>query len=315
MSKNLNIISNNKKEEKIEIIKKIAHSYTDPFKSKEEKIILEKRRRHQSYMTLDYLLSSVSYFDFFSKDAFKIVLHSKYLAQIFNKKSITSELLFLSFFTSNTKISRLLKTHKINKKKILKNFYNLKLIEKKSTIEQKTDNLKILINDLNIPINFEEYSFDIDLEYSFELYTLFEKSAENSLLRFKTPVITSEILFITLMEEKNNKMAKFIKKILKTDINWYLLRYDLIKEIHKEETSIRTEIVKNQQFFGYLFKNQLTKLQFEKILSSKLFTEKVSIFRNNIIQKSLKTNLFELLHNDIHESVYLTNMRDYSVLR
>jgi hypothetical protein len=61
-----------------------------------EKIIIEKRRRNQAYMALDYLLSAITYFDFFSSDAFKIVKNAKYLAQICNK-NVTSELLLLLF--------------------------------------------------------------------------------------------------------------------------------------------------------------------------------------------------------------------------
>ena len=65
-----------------------------------EKINLEKRRRHQVYTTLDYLVSGVTYFDFFSTDAFEIAENSKYLGQICNKKQVTSEILLLSFFYS-----------------------------------------------------------------------------------------------------------------------------------------------------------------------------------------------------------------------
>ena len=44
--------------------------------------------------------------------------------------------------------------------------------------------------------------------YSTQVNLLFEKAAENALLRFKTPVITSEILFLTLMESTNIKVSK-----------------------------------------------------------------------------------------------------------
>jgi len=38
-----------------------------------EKIVIEKRKRYQTYMALDYILSAVTYFDFFSYDTFQIV--------------------------------------------------------------------------------------------------------------------------------------------------------------------------------------------------------------------------------------------------
>ena len=42
-------------------------------KNKEQKIILEKRKRYQVYTLLDHLLTNLSYFDYFSSDAFKVL--------------------------------------------------------------------------------------------------------------------------------------------------------------------------------------------------------------------------------------------------
>jgi hypothetical protein len=50
-----------------------------------------------------------------------------------------------------------------------------------------------------------------------EMNQLFEKTIDNALNRFKTPVVTPEVLFITLMEERTSKAGKIIKKVLKTD--------------------------------------------------------------------------------------------------
>ena len=45
----------------------------------------ERRRRNQSYQSLDYMLSRITYFDFFSANAFNIAKYSKYFGQIFAK--------------------------------------------------------------------------------------------------------------------------------------------------------------------------------------------------------------------------------------
>ena len=37
----------------------------------------ERRRRNQAYQSLDYMLSRITYFDFFSADAFNIAKYSK----------------------------------------------------------------------------------------------------------------------------------------------------------------------------------------------------------------------------------------------
>jgi hypothetical protein len=38
-----------------------------------EQIIEKKRKRHQAYAAMDYLISVGTYFDFFSIDAFKLI--------------------------------------------------------------------------------------------------------------------------------------------------------------------------------------------------------------------------------------------------
>ena len=70
--------------------------------------------------------------------------------------------------------------------------------------------------------------------------------------------------------------SKIIKKILGNDTDWYLLRYQLIKHLHSQESNIRSEVSKNQQYFAYLLKIELTDLEFEKLLQKNL--EQVETF-------------------------------------
>ena len=52
---------------KVETLTPVIFSdHIDSSKTLEEKIKLEKRRRHQAYTALDYHLSLTTYFDFFS---------------------------------------------------------------------------------------------------------------------------------------------------------------------------------------------------------------------------------------------------------
>jgi len=69
----------------------------------------ERRRRNQSYQALDYIISRVTYFDFFSADAFNITKYGKYFAQILNKKTVTSEILLFPFIYCDSNLSLLLK--------------------------------------------------------------------------------------------------------------------------------------------------------------------------------------------------------------
>jgi hypothetical protein len=284
-----------------------SNNYTDPTKNKEEKLFLEKRRRNQSYITLDYLLSVISYFDFFSNDTFKIVLNSKYIAQICNKKIVTSEFLLLPFLNSNSPIVKLLENYKLTNKVVSIAISSFNNFSEKEVKKQNRFSFKKLFFKEN---NSEKLA---TIKYSHEINLLFEKAAKNALTRFKTPVITTEILFITMMEEKNTRVGKIIKKLLKTDSNWYILRYKLLKYLHSQELIFRNDIIKNQQYFGYLLKTQLSDLELEKMIADKSLNERVAIFRSKLIQNILKEDLIDILIKDINKSIKYTNKRNYSI--
>jgi hypothetical protein len=129
--------------------------------------------------------------------------------------------------------------------------------------------------------------------------------------RFKTPVITPEIFFITLMEAKNCKASKIIKKILSKESDWYMLRYKLIKNIHFEESHMRSDIIRNQRYFGYLLKSRLSKLEFLRLLELDLLGLAVSYFRTKLFRKALEINILAELQKDILISAKI-HKRKYS---
>ena len=269
-----------------------------------EKINLEKRRRHQVYTTLDYLVSGITYFDFFSTDAFEIAENSRYLAQICNKKQVTSEFLLLSFFYSDIELVKFLKNFKITERRIAR------FITKNSKLNQieKNNINKILSN-----FKTNNQKFPQNVEYSYELNKLFEKAAENSLIRFKTPVITSSILFITLLEEKKCLANKMLQHILSNNIDRYLLKYKIFKTLHNHESNIRSTVKLNQQYFAYLLKTQLTDNQFTSLVDQEILSESVALFRNDLVNQSLKINLVSLLSKDIKMSMNKMNSREYTL--
>ena len=173
----------------------------------------ERRRRNQSYQSLDYMLSRITYFDFFSADAFNIAKYSKYFGQIFAKKMVTSEFLLFSFFYCDSNLCQLLEECEIKDKFL--DLLHIRLNSEKLS--------KSLLKDLPNSLKNE------NLPYATEMNIIFEKAAENSLVRFTTPVITSEILFLTLMESTHSNDGKLIKNQILTATEWHLLRYRLIK--------------------------------------------------------------------------------------
>ena len=268
-----------------------------------EKIQIERRKRYQTYTALNYLVSSITYFDFFSLDAFNIAKKSKYLGQVFNKKDITSEFLIIPFLEINSEISEILDCHSITLSKVqdLVCSLNKKTVRKLNMFEKIQENL------FKNKIYFQK-----DFNYSYEVNLIFEKASENALNRFKTPVITSEILFLTILEEKNSRGGKLLKKLLKTDSEWFLLRYKILKKLHNQEVQIRNSVLKNQHYFGYLMKTQLSDKEFEKLLEKKLLENSVSTFRNLLVLEILKEDIFDILEKDVKRSIVTTSSRKYS---
>jgi len=290
------------KEEEIKdnfIIKDIL----DPTKTREEKIKIEKRKRNQIYTTLNYLLALNTYFDFFSSDTFKIAKYAKYLAQISKRNIVTSDFLILAFFYTDSEICKILKKHKIEKnviQNIIKSSYNQEIeMPEKISIFQKI--YQKINNFFNSP--FEEILPDPTLRYSLEVNKIFQKASENAMKRFKTPVISTEILLITLLEDKNTKGSKIINQFLKTETDWLLFRYDLIKRLFKHESTLKRGIPKNQHFFAYLLKIRLSDNEFERLIEDDYFQIGVSLFRNQLVKCALETNIYDLIEKDIAMSM------------
>jgi hypothetical protein len=172
-------------------------------------------------------------------------------------------------------------------------------------------NFKTWINDIKFYFANDKKKFNHKLPYSYEVNLLFEKCAENALIRFKTPVITAEILLITLMESKNTKVSKIFKRCLQNETNWYVFRYRLMKRLHAEESAIREDVIKNQQYFAYLLKTQLHDNEFKALMNTNLQAG-VTLFRNTLIVNILKVDLYEKMYMDIRKSIKLKKQRKYS---
>ena len=298
-----NVPTQKETSEKITFEPTQSYSYIDTSLTIEKKIELEKRRRHQAYTTLDYLLSVVSYFDFFSLDSFKIAKKAKELSQFFQKKSITSDLLLLPFFDSNPQIKILLERYGIHEHELGEIISANNKIPEQSFQTKTGDLFKNLLIKIDIPVVSEMFIFPKETNYSYEIHQIFTKAAENALIRFKTPVISSEILLITMLEAKKSKVGKLLKQLLKTETNWYMLRYSLMKRLHTQELSIRTDVPKNQQYFAYLLKTQLPEIEFDMLIEKDCLLPGVLLFRNNMVGDILKIDISEHLKVDILTSI------------
>ena len=278
-----------------------------------EKIKNEKRKRTQAYAALDYLSSMTTYFDFFTADTFDIAIMSKKLSQISNKKNVSAEYLLLAFFYLNIEITEVLKEFKIKEKSVKNLIFPIKDVKKENFLFLKFPKFKTWINDLRFYFNddYAKMKFNYRLPYSHQVNLLFEKCAENALERFKTPVITPEILLITLMEERTTKIGKFFKRRLKDEQQWYIFRYRLMKRLHAEESAVREDVIENQRYFAYLLKIHLHDNAFKVLMNTNLQAG-VTLFRNTLIVNILKIDLHEKMYTDICKSIKLKKQRKYS---
>jgi len=115
-----------------------------------------------------------------------------------------------------------------------------------------------------------------------------------------------------MMEEEHTKIGKLLKQTLLTDSEWHILRYRIVKSLHSNESAIRSEVSKNQQYFAYLLKTELPEKEFNKLIEDESIVKGVEMFRNVLIKEITQINIFKLLTNEIKKSIKVTNNRKYS---
>ena len=80
----------------------------------------------------------------------------------------------------------------------------------------------------------------------------------------------------------------------------------------KNESIIRSEVTKNQQYFAYLLKTELSELEFNKLIDTNSLVTGVQLFRNMLITQLTQVNIFTLVFDEVKKSIQITNKRKYS---
>jgi hypothetical protein len=281
-----------------------------------EKIILEKRKRHQIYTTLNYLRSHKNKFDFFSTDALTILKLGKEICKKFNQDKLTTEILLLSFFNTDCDLTDIIHKYNINFQTVQRYIINGYELQNNTNFKKKAKKSFLLISNIKNVISstfHDKILINSTVPCNYEVKIILEKAIENA-YRFKTPVITAEILFLTLMEERETSAGQLLKLILKNDLNWSLLRYELLKKLHNQETLIQGNIFKNTRFYAYLLKIEMTDEQFEKLLEKKDFSNIVSSYRDLVVSRVLESDIFDTLEKEVNYSINVNRKdRKYSI--
>ena len=274
----------------------------------QKKISAEKQRRHQVYSALDYMISRITYFDFFSKDAFEVAANAKLYAQICQKENVTSEFILFSFFNEENDLTELLNEFKITKTRI-----GRYISKNTDLISQENSKMDLIFSKINSFFKPKSTLKVKNLSYSNDTNKLFEKAAENALTRFKTPVINSSILFITILENEDLLASKMVRHNIKKETDIYLLRYRILKTLHSHEHIVRETIKPHQHYFAYLLKTQLTDKQFSTLIQRESLSQSVSLFRDDLVSQVLKFDIFKMIEEEIMFSEKLLNSRNYTI--
>ena len=284
-----------------------------------EKITLEKRKRHQIYTTLNYLRSHKNKFDFFSSDAITILKLSKEITKKFQQEKLTTEILLLTFFNCESELTDILRKYNVTFTTVKRYLIHGHKLNAEIS-QEKAKKKRNKIGKLSFPdvINTLQTSFKKKIpvtssaSYNYEVKKILDKAIENA-YRFKTPVITPEILFLTLLEEKETSGGQLLKLLLENDLNWNLVRYEILKKLHNQETQVQGNIFKNTRYYAYLLKIEMNDEQFEKLIEKDDFSYIVSAYRDLVVSKVLDCDLFDTLEKEIKYSIRVNKKnRNYS---
>lgn len=268
-------------------------------------LFAEKRKRYQKYAALNYCTELMTYFDFFSFDTFNILKNSKYLAKSLNSKIVTNHHILLSFLENNGELRTLLEDFGIAKADLITPLETLRKNYLFSFIGQLFLKLKLFFSKDN------QHNLNA-VTLSEETRELLEKSVENAVFYFKTPIITSEILFLTLAEQKNTSVSEHLQKLSSKKLFWYSSRYKLLKRIHFIESYIRNNVPKNQHYFAYLLQAQIPEKHFDHLLKNDTLQLGVLFFRTKLFSKIKTFSLSSLIEKEIYNSIKFSDQRQYS---
>jgi hypothetical protein len=297
-----------------------------------DKILIERRKRYQTYIALDYYLSAITYFDYYSRDSIQRILEAKYIAQL-AERHVRSEYLVIPFcFDESSSIFIFLEELGVTKKDIdivLEGFFEKKkqlpqnLFERFLSLFGSSNEYKpIDYVNLDMPNEYlpgiipsvkNTMTQDFRINFSFESQKLFEKAIKNALEYFRSPVVSPEILFFTLLEDKKTGSSKLIRKLLKNDeTKLLILRYKLIRRIYSQEAKIKNEIKPNYHFFAYLLKIHIGDFEFDELVEDNQLEYGILNFRKVLLKSILNSNIYDDLEDEVILSIKNHKKRFYS---
>ena len=178
----------------------------------------------------------------------------------------------------------------IERKTLVKKFkYYLRFIDSK--LNQFDDMTLDFLDDLDIfwenlrPIlvkqDFLLGEFENEkVDFAPELEKIFETLLKST-SKFKTPIMTTEMLLLAIMENPTSNAGKILCNLIPSKTNWLMLRFRLLKRIREEQIAIGA--LKEMRYFGILLQREINDYQLHRLIEVGCLDIATQIFREETI--------------------------------
>lgn len=118
------------------------------------------------------------------------------------------------------------------------------------------------------------------VDFAPELKKVFETLLKST-SKFKTPIMTTEMLLLAIMENPTSNAGKIMSHLIPSKTNWLLLRFRLLKRIREEQIAIGN--LEEMRYFGILLQREINDYQLHRLMETKNLEAATWIFRNETI--------------------------------
>lgn len=150
---------------------------------------------------------------------------------------------------------------------------------------------------LSLPLLF--YWLHVPTEFTDTCKKLYLTALENAQKRFNMPVVTTDILFLTFMEEKRTYIGRFIQGAVWDEDKWTLLHFQVLKRIYSHGLALRKFMNLPNLYFAYLLKSRVGEKKYEKEMLKKTFVRYLPTFRSTLLVKARSLNLKKNIGSNI----------------
>lgn len=150
------------------------------------------------------------------------------------------------------------------------------------------------------------------ITFSFNSFSFFEQAMKLASEKYKTPIITTDILTLSLLD--SSKVQSINKRIANMPSALEEVKYTLIRSLYDNELAIKEENAKNLHYFCYLLKVVSSEQLFHKVarkedllLTGNLSLKALSI-RDFLVKKMVRAKFLKLIENEVIKTVFINSL-------